>query len=113
MEWLLVGLARTQGRRKEVTFRYFVTYMFTVTMTFLRRESITVGDKTINALVCGEELKQELSLNQYHGFYTIWLDPEIGLWVKRDFRAYPGSGNIGQSRSSQTLSIVLPRNAAP
>jgi len=51
------------------------------TWRFLRRETVFVGSRKIEADVFERHNKGQLG-NPHHSIWTLWLDPRSGIWIK-------------------------------
>jgi hypothetical protein len=96
------------GRNTKVTFAYTspTRYLSQETWTFVRREKVAVGGKTIDAIVLDREAEYQ-NRGAFHGHWVQWLDPKNGLWVKSQFNFISGQTS-GQPPSYEDHSITIP-----
>lgn len=85
------------GRKTSVTFPGMASngYVETDTWNFVRKEPLTVGDKTFNTLVFDREITADPhGRSAFHGHYMMWIDPAAGLWLKSELMGASGSTNM-------------------
>jgi hypothetical protein len=85
------------GRKTSVTFPGMASngYIEKDTWTFVRKEPLTVGNKTFNTLVFDREVTADpRGRSTFHGHYMMWIDPAAGLWLKVELTGATGSTNM-------------------
>ena len=51
--------------------------------------------QTFDTIVFDQEITSDpRARSDFHGHYTMWLDPKAGLWLKSDLHVVSGSTNI-------------------
>jgi hypothetical protein len=95
------------GRKTSVTFPGMASngYVEKDTWNFVRKESLSVGNKTFNTLVFDREVTADpRGRSDFHGHYMMWIDPAAGLWLKVELTGASGSTNLyPQSYRVQTV----------
>jgi hypothetical protein len=80
---------------------------FRDTWTFLRKESIMLGDRKIDADVYENHRQGQLG-NDWDGTWVLWLDPRTGIWVKRSLSLASGTAQGLGGQLGKLISIVDP-----
>jgi len=96
------------GRKTGVTFpaMEYNGYITTNKWTFVRREPLTVGNKTFNTLVLDREVTADpRARSDFHGHYMMWIDPAAGIWLKVELSAASGATR-GYPQSSRVHAIT-------
>ncbi len=80
----------------------------TETWTIVRREPVSIGGQSIDAIVFDVERSRfPASRHPFHAHYTRWLDPKDGLWIKAEYSGV--TGETAQERKPyQDTSIRFP-----
>ena len=97
------------GRKTSVTFPDTANngFVLTETWTFVRKEPMTVGDKTFNTLVFDREITADpRAPSAFHGHYMTWVDPAAGLWLRAELSG--ASGAINKYPQSYRVHTVTP-----
>jgi hypothetical protein len=98
------------GRKTSASFPRTASngYILQETWTVLRKEPYAVNGKTFDTIVFDQEIKSDpRGRSDFHGHYTMWLDPKAGLWLKSDLHVLSGSTNM-YPQAYQDRAITIP-----
>jgi predicted RNA-binding Zn-ribbon protein involved in translation (DUF1610 family) len=98
------------GRKTSASFPRTASngYILQETWTVLRKEPYAVNGKTFDTIVFDQEIKSDpRGRSDFHGHYTMWLDPKAGLWLKSDLHVLSGSTNM-YPQAYQDHAITIP-----